>query len=78
MTLKEAELLGLTTLKQVMEEKVTATNVEVASITSTGYALYTKEQVHIDTCMHIYMCAYICILLCSMYVCTFVYVTYTY
>jgi len=32
MTLKEAEMLALKTLKQVMEEKIKSTNVEIASI----------------------------------------------
>jgi len=32
MTLKEAELLALSTLKQVMEEKIKSTNVEIAAI----------------------------------------------
>jgi len=37
MTLKEAETLALSTLKQVMEEKIKSTNVEIASIsTATG------------------------------------------
>ncbi|KNC76542.1 proteasome subunit alpha type-5 [Sphaeroforma arctica JP610] len=46
MTLKEAETLGLGTLKQVMEEKVTATNVEVAIVTKDkGYHVYSEEEV---------------------------------
>eukprot|EP01134_Creolimax_fragrantissima_P003450 CFRG3450T1 len=46
MTIKEAETLGLGTLKQVMEEKVTATNVEVAIVTKDkGYQVYTPAQV---------------------------------
>eukprot|EP00271_Cylindrocystis_brebissonii_P018768 TRINITY_DN5458_c0_g4_i1.p1 TRINITY_DN5458_c0_g4~~TRINITY_DN5458_c0_g4_i1.p1 ORF type:complete len:239 (-),score=47.59 TRINITY_DN5458_c0_g4_i1:145-861(-) len=44
MTLKEAETLALATLKQVMEEKVTSTNVDIASVAPT-YHLYSKEQV---------------------------------
>lgn len=46
MTMEEAETLGLTTLKQVMEEKVTSTNVEVVSVTKEGgYRLYTPAEV---------------------------------
>eukprot|EP00123_Amoebidium_parasiticum_P019367 comp24760_c0_seq1/m.46873 comp24760_c0_seq1/g.46873 ORF comp24760_c0_seq1/g.46873 comp24760_c0_seq1/m.46873 type:complete len:244 (-) comp24760_c0_seq1:64-795(-) len=45
MTLEEAEVLGLGTLKQVMEEKVTNTNVEVAVVTKEGFRVYTKDQV---------------------------------
>lgn len=46
LTLKEAETLALSTLKQVMEEKVNATNVEMASVTvgSGLFKIYTKEQ----------------------------------
>merc|ERR1712130_506107 len=33
MTLEEAEVLALSTLKQVMEEKATSTNVEIAAVT---------------------------------------------
>jgi 20S proteasome subunit alpha 5 len=46
MTLKEGEILALSTLKQVMEEKVNATNVEMAAVTAnTGlFKIYTNEQ----------------------------------
>mmetsp|Transcript_8974 Transcript_8974/g.25803 ORF Transcript_8974/g.25803 Transcript_8974/m.25803 type:complete len:240 (+) Transcript_8974:144-863(+) len=44
LTLKEAEVMALSTLKQVMEEKVTATNVDIASVTS-SYHLYTEAEV---------------------------------
>eukprot|EP00898_Chlorokybus_atmophyticus_P007362 jgi/Chlat1/7627/Chrsp64S07107 len=44
MTLKEAEVLALSTLKQVMEEKVTATNVDIASV-APKYHLYTRDEV---------------------------------
>ncbi|KAG2490568.1 hypothetical protein HYH03_010962 [Edaphochlamys debaryana] len=44
MTLAEAEVLALSTLKQVMEEKVTATNVDIARVAPT-YHLYTEEEV---------------------------------
>lgn len=47
MTLAEAERLALSTLKQVMEEKIDGTNVELAVISATTkkYELYTKEKV---------------------------------
>ncbi|KAG2449752.1 hypothetical protein HYH02_005277 [Chlamydomonas schloesseri] len=44
MTLAEAEVLALSTLKQVMEEKVTATNVDIARV-APKYHLYTEEEV---------------------------------
>ncbi|PSC70541.1 Proteasome subunit alpha type-5 [Micractinium conductrix] len=44
MTLKEAEVLALSTLKQVMEEKVTATNVDIARV-APKWHLYTPEEV---------------------------------
>lgn len=44
MTLKEAETLALSTLKQVMEEKVTSTNVDIASV-APKYHLYSREEV---------------------------------
>jgi len=44
MTLKEAEKLALATLKQVMEEKITATNVDVACV-DPKYRLYSTSQV---------------------------------
>ncbi|BDA41266.1 Proteasome subunit alpha type-5 [Coccomyxa sp. Obi] len=44
LSLKEAEVLALSTLKQVMEEKVTATNVDIACVAPT-YHLYTKEEI---------------------------------
>jgi len=45
MTLVEAETLAMKTLKQVMEEKLTATNVEIASVSvTTGkFTVYGKE-----------------------------------
>ena len=46
MTLKEALKCTLTILKQVMEEKLSCTNVEVATIVPVqGYHFYTKEEV---------------------------------
>ncbi|KAK2077823.1 Proteasome subunit alpha type-5-A [Prototheca wickerhamii] len=44
MTLKEAEELILATLKQVMEEKVTSTNVDIAKV-NPEYHLYTPAEV---------------------------------
>ncbi|CAM6082900.1 unnamed protein product [Calypogeia fissa] len=44
MTLEEAETLALSTLKQVMEEKVTASNVDIAKVAPT-YHLYTAAEV---------------------------------
>jgi 20S proteasome subunit alpha 5 len=46
MTLKEATKSVLTILKQVMEEKLSSTNVEVATVTAKdGYHFFTKEEV---------------------------------
>jgi len=46
LTLEEAEVLGLTTLKQVMKEKVNDHNVEVASVTvDGGFRVYSVEEV---------------------------------
>ena len=44
MSLQEAEALALATLRQVMEEKVTASNVDVVSV-APDYHLYTEEEV---------------------------------
>lgn len=44
MTLEEAETLALSILKQVMEDKVTANNVDIASVAPT-YHLYTPAEV---------------------------------
>eukprot|EP00249_Psilotum_nudum_P002695 c15819_g1_i1 orf=475-1191(-) len=44
MTLEEAETLALSTLKQVMEEKITASNVDIAKVAPT-YHLYTPSEV---------------------------------
>ena len=44
LTLEEAEVLALSTLKQVMEEKVTATNVDIAKVAPTWH-LYSTEEV---------------------------------
>mmetsp|Transcript_5253 Transcript_5253/g.7892 ORF Transcript_5253/g.7892 Transcript_5253/m.7892 type:complete len:247 (-) Transcript_5253:34-774(-) len=47
MSLKEAELLALKTLKQVMEEKISPVNIEIASVpTETGkYTVYSRDEV---------------------------------
>jgi 20S proteasome subunit alpha 5 len=47
MTLEEAETLALQVLKQVMEEKLNATNVEIAAVTTkTGqFRIYSREEV---------------------------------
>lgn len=44
MTLSQAEDLAVEVLKQVMEEKVTNANIEVASVTSAGYHLYDRSE----------------------------------
>lgn len=44
LTLEEAEVLALSTLKQVMEEKVTSTNVDIAKVAPTWH-MYTSEEV---------------------------------
>lgn len=46
MTIKDAINLSLTTLKQVMEEKLSSTNVEVMTMTPEGlYRMFTKAEV---------------------------------
>lgn len=44
MSLKEAEVMALATLKQVMEEKITSVNVDIATI-GPKYHRYTKEEI---------------------------------
>lgn len=45
MTLKEAELLALKTLKQVMEEKLDCKNAQLASVTAEGgFQIYSDEK----------------------------------
>ena len=46
MTVAEAQKLALSTLKQVMEEKLSATNVELATVTTASgkFAVATKAQ----------------------------------
>lgn len=46
MTIEGAETLALQTLKQVMEEKINSTNVEIACVTKAkGFYIYSTEQV---------------------------------
>merc|ERR1712061_876177 len=49
MTIKEAETLGLTVLRQVMEEKLSKTNIEVASIRkdTKKFYQYTPEELDV-------------------------------
>jgi 20S proteasome subunit alpha 5 len=42
-TLQEAETLALSTLKAVMEEKISAVNVDIASVAPT-FHLYTRDE----------------------------------
>jgi 20S proteasome subunit alpha 5 len=44
LTLKEAEVVALSILKQVMEEKITSTNVDLATV-GPKYHLYTQAEV---------------------------------
>ena len=44
MTLDEAEALLLRVLKQVMEEKLEAKNIQLARVTKDGYRRYTDEE----------------------------------
>jgi len=45
MGLEEAEQLALATLKQVMEDKLTADNIDVAKVTKAGYHQYSNEEI---------------------------------
>ena len=45
LSLADAEALALSTLKQVMEEKVTPTNVDIACVVPGGYRLYGAAEV---------------------------------
>ena len=46
MTMEAAETLALQTLKQVMEEKINSTNIEIAAVTKTEpFHIYSTEQV---------------------------------
>ena len=44
--MEQAEALAIQTLKQVMEEKISSTNIEVASVTKDQpFHIYSTEQV---------------------------------
>ncbi len=43
MTLAEGQKLALEVLKQVMEEKINGTNVEMATVTKDGYKVFDKQ-----------------------------------
>ena len=45
MTLKEAEELALSTLKEVMEEKISTGNIELARVTPAGFQIVEQEEV---------------------------------
>jgi len=45
LALADAEKLALSTIKQVMEEKITADNVELACVTASGYRIFSREEV---------------------------------
>lgn len=46
MTLDEATKVTLTVLKQVMEEKLNSSNVEIATVTPfKGYHMFTKQEI---------------------------------
>jgi len=45
MTLKEAEDLALSTLKQVMEEKISTDNIELARVTPEGFQIIKSDEV---------------------------------
>merc|ERR1712176_1068419 len=45
LTLKEAEELALSTLKQVMEEKISTDNIELARVTPEGFQILKHDEV---------------------------------
>jgi 20S proteasome subunit alpha 5 len=46
MTLNEATVLSLKVLKQVMEEKLTSSNIQVANVTKeNGFKILTESQI---------------------------------
>jgi len=47
MTLQGAEDLAAEILKQVMEEKMNSTNIEVASVTEKGYHVYSADELEV-------------------------------
>lgn len=66
MTLKEAINAVLTILKQVMEEKLNSTNVEVVTVTPGKlFHMFTKEEV--EAVSYLYKCLNNCYLECKRY-----------
>lgn len=47
LTLVDAENLAFEILRQVMEDKISTVNVEVASVTKQGYHMYTAEELDV-------------------------------
>ena len=45
MTLKEGIKIALSILKQVMKDKITCNNIDVATVTETGYKLFSDAEV---------------------------------
>ena len=45
MTFAEAEVLALSTLKQVMEDKLTTENIDVAAVTKDGFKVYDHDEI---------------------------------
>jgi 20S proteasome subunit alpha 5 len=45
MTLTEAKTLALKVLKQVMEEKLSASNIQVSTVSESGFVILTEQQV---------------------------------
>ena len=45
MTFSEAEVLALSTLKQVMEDKLTTENIDVAAVTKDGFRVYDHDEI---------------------------------
>lgn len=46
MTLREAQILALTVLKQVMEEKISAINIQLAVVTKeAGFVLHNYQNI---------------------------------
>ena len=47
MTTDEAVKLSLKVLKSVMEEKITSSNIQVATVTDKGYRLMTEQELQV-------------------------------
>jgi 20S proteasome subunit alpha 5 len=46
MTLREAQILALTVLRQVIEEKISAVNIQLATVTmDAGFVLHTPQTI---------------------------------